>query len=196
MSTSRINDLLNLSHVTHWHTVHTVHKRSVAEHSYRVAVIALEIARRVNKGTTPSSVVVEHHIMQWALYHDGPETETGDLPHTAKVVLGHDAWDKVEKFLCPWYQPEALRIHPIEKLIVKIADELENILYINAEGVGIEASDAGMKMRESLGSYIKIAGEKFGLADVSAIVSDIWSHAEDPSDTRHAKLYSGLESNA
>lgn len=187
MSTRRINDLLNLSTVLHWHSVPTLRKPSVAEHSYRVAVIALEIAQRLNRGVSPSSVIIESHVMRWALMHDGPETETGDLPHTAKVRLPSGVWSKLEAELCPWYMDEVLRLHAPERAIVKIADLMELVLFIREWGHGGEAEMARMATSADLAEVVLAVRARFGWAGLSDIVYDILALADYRSDMRHNK---------
>src|SRR5437879_3223884 len=115
MSTRRINDLLNLADVMHWHSVPTLRKRSVAEHSFRVAVIVMELSDRLQLFSLGA--------LHWALCHDGPEAETGDLPHTAKMLMDRDAWVSVEKAMCPWYEVPPDDLTGVK--LVKVADLAE-----------------------------------------------------------------------
>lgn len=173
MSTRRINDLLNLAHVTHWHSVPTLRKPSVAEHSFRVAVIVMELC---DKLSYPSLGAI-----QWALCHDGPETETGDLPHTAKAKLDRAVWDNLEAMLCPWYNKPADYLTGVK--IVKVADLTECYIFIcqNAWPMNIECRNAEVALRDQLNAAIDAAGIKGLNEAVYAIIGEY----RLPSDTRH-----------
>lgn len=178
MSTRRINDLLNLAHVVHWHTVPTRRKCSVAEHSFRVAAIVLELYDRLrNFSLCPA--------LRLALVHDGPETETGDLPHTTKVLFDGDgarAWRAVESALCPWYANEYEDPGTMECRIVKIADLIECYMFICKEQVDTEGHNAEVGTREQLYRAINEAN----LGGLDKAVWDIIAESRLPSDTRHA----------
>lgn len=194
MSTRRINDLLNLAHVQHWHPIPTLRKPSVAEHSYRVAVIALEIAERLNggDGVLPSRVIIESNVMRWALMHDGPETETGDIPNTAKRRLPDDTWYYLECEMCPWYSKEVVRTHTKEVRIVKIADLAEQLIFISMWGWGDESVEAGIQIKQRLLQQVEEARVDFRWDNLPAIVHDIVHNSSASSDLRHSPV--GMDS--
>jgi 5'-deoxynucleotidase YfbR-like HD superfamily hydrolase len=77
--------LMRLTDVERWVIVPVTRRQSVAEHSYRVWVLALSLY--------DAMVVVPHNsferdsVSYWALTHDADEIWTGDLPSTIKEVL-------------------------------------------------------------------------------------------------------------
>lgn len=174
MSQSRLSDLLALSTVPRWPIVPCLRLQSVAEHSFRVAVIGLEIARRLNKGVTPSSVVVEYHVMRWALVHDGPEAETSDIPYPVKKVAALKAEiAHLETIVCPWYVDEDLGTNSQERAVVKIADKIEEVLFMRDWGMGPKADAAGQDARQQVIRHVEEARSRFGWPDLPDIVQSI-----------------------
>jgi hypothetical protein len=182
MSTCRINDLLNLATVQHWHTVPTAHKPSVAEHSYRVAAIAMALAERLF-----THAQVKYEVLRWALVHDGPETETGDLPHTAKKRLRPGVWFDLEKQLCPWYADEYPPAAAV-RAVVKIADLMECWIFISQNGQGGEALAAEDAIWCELIAVVQRSMWEFNWPNLEVIVIEMTEHAGCASDTRHAPL--------
>jgi 5'-deoxynucleotidase YfbR-like HD superfamily hydrolase len=64
--------------VLRYHTWPTISQETIAEHSWGVAMIWLQLFR---KCTSSSMVAV---ILQWILRHDAPELWSGDLPFPVK----------------------------------------------------------------------------------------------------------------
>jgi 5'-deoxynucleotidase YfbR-like HD superfamily hydrolase len=183
MSTRRICDLLNLSHVLHWHTVRTRRKPTVAEHSFRVAVIAMELADRLYKEHCLYDHTWEddYMILQAALVHDGPESETGDLPHTTKAQLPNGLWKDVERTFCPSVTTFSDSITDL----VKIADLMECYMFICEEGIGTEAHNAEIATRSDIDLAVAAAMAKFGWKPLTGVVWGIIADSRLPSDTRH-----------
>lgn len=133
MESSMLMDLLDLSHVPRWITFPVARPQSVAEHSFRVAVIVYDICRYM---------CVDYQYMLtallWALSHDGPESKTGDLPRPLKRIIGRDKLRILELEVCPW----VIALEPIEEseeqLIVEIADSIEALSWLTRYGVGIK----------------------------------------------------------
>lgn len=144
MSNSRLEDLLDLAHVPRWSRVPLLRPQSVAEHSFRVGAIALEICRRLNhfgkhNALGYANVVLEHRVLLWALVHDGPEAETGDVPYPTKKFVrdmtGIDPFSRQEDMACPWYRSMSHEVHSNEVAIIKIADKIEEVLFLNEWGM-------------------------------------------------------------
>ena len=172
MSQNRLQDLLNLSNTKRWTIRPTLRDQSVAEHSFRVAVIAMEICRALNQDGLPSSNVIEYHVLVWALVHDGPEAETGDIPYTAKRNIPDEMVERIEHKLCPWYEQFERRIHPPELAIIKIADKVEEVLYLREWGTS--GSDAAQEMAFHLAcERVWEAASRFGWSDLPYIVGQI-----------------------
>jgi len=118
MSDSRMRDLLRLSYTYRWNGTPTHRIQTVAEHSYRVAVIARHLAAYT--GAVVDSV-------HWALDHDGPECYTGDIPWPAsQKIAGRRV---AENDLCPWYDKSLYS--PTAFVVVKMADKIEELMFWN-----------------------------------------------------------------
>ncbi len=115
----RTRDLLNLSYVRRWVIAPMDREQSVAEHSYRVAVIVwglhdilMDQMRGYKEGDEAVKVFGVDRAIMLALTHDAYEVWTGDIPGTHKDAGG----------LHKWPDPEELLNHEIA---VKVADSLE-----------------------------------------------------------------------
>lgn len=168
MGHSRMYDLLNLAHVPRWGVVPTSRPQSVAEHSFNVAVIALEIAGKLK--LQHSSILMTAML---ALQHDVAESETGDLPSTLKSYIPPHVLRSVEEVCCPWLT--ARPYTPTEIVIVKIADKIEAIMYNSRWGVGPRARYAERRDRAICDERIREARQRFGWTDLPDIVDGLFS---------------------
>lgn len=179
MSNDRLQDLLNLAIVPRWSIVPHRRSQSVAEHSFRVAAIALEITRGINRGMFhPSAVLLEHRVLLWALVHDGPEAETGDIPSTIKKQLPEGIISSMERNLCSWYDAEFKWVPAQERSIVKIADKVEELLFMTEWGVSIAAAPVILRTRGEIDQCINEATAKWGWIDLPKIVDRILGEGE------------------
>jgi 5'-deoxynucleotidase YfbR-like HD superfamily hydrolase len=111
------------AHVKRYHTVPTIGQQTVAEHSFHVAMLCLEIQKINNKECSAE-------LLKAALFHDLPEHKTGDVPATAKWGSPglKTLLDSLEDDVITEYGLEvALTIE--ETLILKYADSLELVMY-------------------------------------------------------------------
>lgn len=85
-----IHDFLRMEYLTRWHQFNNIKYENVAEHSFETAIIAMTLSYISNAfyGGTFNA----EHIAVLALFHDYPETVTGDIPspthYNANVVKG------------------------------------------------------------------------------------------------------------
>jgi 5'-deoxynucleotidase len=185
MSHNRLQDLLALSHVPRWGVVPTTRPQSVAEHSFRVAAIAMEICRALNGEQLPSATIIEYHVVLWAIIHDAPEAETGDLPSTVKGAF--PGLKSIEMGACPWMNRMQAITHPLERAIVGVADKIEAILFIREWGVGPKARYAEERDTAILRERVEEARSKLGLAgllDVVGLIIDSDSLPPEPKAER------------
>lgn len=178
MSTRRINDLLNLAHVQHWHNVPTLRKPSVAEHSYRVAALTLEMCTALFITDTDTL-----DALRWAIMHDGPEAETGDLPGPIKKLLPAGLWTKLEGLLCPWFGKLNIRTVPYQ--IVRVADRMETLIFIMEAGRLAEAKAAEDHIRHELIAEISVLSRMIDMPKLDARLDRIIREFHLASDTRH-----------
>ncbi|SHN54892.1 HD domain-containing protein [Desulfovibrio litoralis] len=108
-------------------------KESVADHSFRVAIIGQSMALKLNANPL--------HTMQLCLYHDFHEARTGDLNYVNKLYAKIDAdaafKDAVKdqdlaKHLLPLWQ-ELVENKTLEAQITHDADQLDLLLNLKRE---------------------------------------------------------------
>lgn len=117
-----IYEKLRLMQVKRYPICHVNREQSVAEHSYNVLLIAMELAVETHDRD------IMEEVIRYALHHDIEEVYTGDIPSSFKRQL---------RAQCPEVAPLLDGdIHcPDEvKAIVKLADYLEAIYYIREFG--------------------------------------------------------------
>jgi hypothetical protein len=134
---NKCRDLLALTHLKRWNVVPLTREQSVAEHSHRVAVIAMAIVERFEQLDDTGNYTGMFdlgRILRWALVHDGPECLTGDLPSGVKRLLGTGPIQDMEDQLCPWFSDEEALININDELIVKIADLIEANSWLALHG--------------------------------------------------------------
>lgn len=81
-----LRTLMRMSDVRRWHTVATVRDQTLADHSFRVAVIVMWLVQRLGWGWEGlGDLFIE------ALFHDCHEPITGDMPANRPAILstGH-----------------------------------------------------------------------------------------------------------
>lgn len=131
-SADRLQDLMALQDVPRWTVVKVGRAQSVAEHSFNVAAIALELASRL----CPELV---GEVLLWSILHDGPESHTGDIPGIIKKKY-NDGWvSKVEMGECAWFSQSWERSVGVVQRLVKVADLIESLSYLWLWKVGSHA---------------------------------------------------------
>ena len=101
--------LRRLSVVPRWVVIPTIQRQNVAEHSFHVAWVYVWICKRLNKP-------IDGPGMWEALTHDGDEGATGDFPSPSKGMPDPSNYTDT-------------------KLMIKLADSLEMMLFIHEEKV-------------------------------------------------------------
>lgn len=181
MSTSRLHDLLDLAFIPRWCCVPTTRPQSVAEHSYRVAIIVQELIDRIPYAGTI-------HAVRWALAHDGPEVRTGDIPGNLKGDFPEfkDMVHWMQDYYCPWYYKERSLPTTSEQLVVRLADHLETLMFIS-ENIARPLVDSWVILREQkIVSDLADEGvRRYGWAELPAIVAEILD-AMPPSPSQHS----------
>lgn len=136
MNKSRLHDLLDLNEVPRWNSrVRLLRRQTVAEHTFNVMAIAYEIVCLLDLGSMAPTVDGKHRMMyrvlRWALVHDGPECDTGDVNYLFKRNLNRQEINALEIASCPWYAIESEECPSWARAIVKIADKIEEYYYIS-----------------------------------------------------------------
>jgi len=116
-----IQDWYRLYQVKRFHMIRTGHTQSVAEHSYLVAVIAIEIARRME--------INDANVIKYVLLHDRHESITGDIPTQVKNDDNRRLEHEVDQEVLALFE----RMNANERAIVKCADVIEGIVFLSKE---------------------------------------------------------------
>jgi 5'-deoxynucleotidase YfbR-like HD superfamily hydrolase len=135
--------------VKRWIVIKTIRDQNVAEHSFVVAIIALELLIRFNLLKDDRWTL---EVLVWALMHDAPEVLTGDID--GKFKRDYDsvraAVTEAEHKSFPWYRDIATGISSQANTIVKLADKMESIHFIRQWGTGGRADDVRRELEALL----------------------------------------------
>lgn len=142
-----MNDALALSHIPRWTIVRNSPGQSVADHTYRVSIIAMELYSRLNL----SAIDSDYHlsaILSCALTHDVDEAVTGDIPTSYK-----SAGYPLKPLIIPL--PPTCRFSYREYSLVKLADQIEAVTYIREHGRGVHARAVAQWLYERLKTWYR-----------------------------------------
>lgn len=132
--------IMLLDSVNRQSTIYTIHNENLASHSFKVAYIALTIAKYLGLSREE-----QNQITTYALIHDVGESNTSDMPSNVKrSVPGlKELLDEAEKVGIAKHNPEILdeftelQQHEKEKdligIIVKLADILAFLMVVKQE---------------------------------------------------------------
>ncbi len=143
---NRLNDLLALSHVPRWSIISHARPQSVADHTFRVMVIATELSSRLN-------VPLHMQDLLYALEHDAHESWTADIPAPMKA--------KIENFgfllggIRDWMKKGP---HPTgydQHNLIKLADKIEAYTFITKNGEGMQAHRVSEAMEAMLDDTLR-----------------------------------------
>lgn len=155
------HEQLRACHVKRWHIVQTSREQTLAEHSFAVAVIAGSLAASMRyAGLLHSNLRLQ--LLQWALSHDIMEVRTGDMPTPFKRALekvgGKGIVEKAEAEVDndttgAWRMVKGTEI----ETIVKLADQIEAIFFLQDNGVGAHATQVLDGLRTILAEMVNEA---------------------------------------
>ena len=164
MTEKELKELYKLKNIIRYNTRPRQTSESVAEHSFYVGVIALELCNeyKLTKDET-------HNIVVKALLHDMPEIEINDITYDAKERLNlrpylkryeDDYFDR--RF--PEYAELMKNDKSFEQLVVDLADAYSVLQYANHEISLGNMTDEMLTIRQSIEPRIeqmriKIVGE-------------------------------------
>lgn len=132
--------------IKRWAIIDMARDQSVAEHTFNVAMIAIELSRE-------TGVWLDSVAMVAILCHDMPETRTGDIPTPVKrwgggIIGGHLLAYEEDTF--PLLRGVSDRLTPDQRTILEAADTLEAIAYCKRYGVDPRAPEVITGLEESL----------------------------------------------
>ncbi len=177
ISEMKLADKLRAQYVKRWSTVHLTHQQSLAEHSFNVTMIALEISLMV---FGEYDEIFSDKVMRHALFHDLDEIVTGDIPTPTKQrLIAHapgikDLLDTAPPPKATEHSKDAIR------QIVKLADIIESAFHVKQHGDGIHARqvaiDVENKMKEAIAAVSDNAIKNAAWGIWNAINSDqrVW----------------------
>lgn len=116
--------------VTRWSTTPCIHRQSIAEHSFYVALYTDAITHLLKWDDR-----LRYHALHWALVHDMPETVTSDIPGPVKRIVTSakmlkQTEDSIFHDLGEMYFPEPTEII---KRVVKAANLIDEVFYLRTE---------------------------------------------------------------
>ena len=157
MSELRLKDILRAQNVKRWIIVNTSRNQSLAEHTFNVIAITRELCSKLS--------IKDNYAIKYAFDHDLDEILTGDIPTPAKKRMGMQSGDG--------YDGKSLdECSDIEVAVVKVADILEAILFIEENGVGQHASEVMDYLREKLIDTLRHVDSDLGIA-ANEILSEV-----------------------
>ncbi len=152
-----IRDILRTGDIKRWGIIKTHRTQNIAEHQYKVAMLAETFAR----------LAIEDYkngdILMTALTHDISEVQHGDIPTPTKrliskhfdvdinKILDLDFWVSREEH-STWF-PE---IKDEYLQIIKLADLAEAVFFLYEEGYGKRANGVRLKL---LGNFVMVASQ-------------------------------------
>lgn len=142
MSEFTLAERLRTAHVTRWQIVRTQRQQTLAEHLYLVRTFTLAFAEAAR--FEPAYVELAE---QWALEHDVPEVKTGDLATPVKEAMREavphdDPIRRIELSMSDSYRrlyTEVKEESPWVRDLVKMADLVEAVAFLEVEGIGPHA---------------------------------------------------------
>ena len=178
-----LTDLLALSHVPRWSILPISRPQSVADHTFRVMVICMDICDRLGFSSQLSGLV-----LQWALVHDGDESRTGDIPSSYKRAVPMDSYPS----MCPWYEKTEIEVWDsywgkVIAYVVKLADRIEAVTFLDQWGQGSHADHVQGKLTLSIPDYCGNLARA-----INAISSQGWEMDAGTQHTHHFELGDGL----
>ncbi|WP_338924149.1 YfbR-like 5'-deoxynucleotidase (plasmid) [Pseudomonas silesiensis] len=162
-----ISNVAHSADVGRWHSVATAggHKQTLAAHSHLVTMYSRYLVAAIAPNVTTEDLLL---LLETAMWHDMPETKTGDMSTPLKRCIerdypkGESPLDKLEMKLCPPYAQLKERIKDSYlEVILKLADIMDAIHYINHAGVGKAAGRISRERCVAFQSYVTLGHGKW-----------------------------------
>lgn len=169
---SRLVDLLELSHVPRWTTHPVARQQTVADHSFRVAAIARDIAAGFDLMNEDLLA-----ILLWALDHDAPESKLSDMPAPVHALIERTfsagSFRKLEDAACSWFDGARPEAGSLVDQIVKVADVIEALSWVTIYGTGMKDKFDGRTIEYKLRARLEGLLEKYGNARLTTVVGQV-----------------------
>lgn len=155
MAELSIRDKARATHVKRWQIVRVARSQTLAEHSYLVTLLSEEICKVLD---VRLSIREKLSMYEWAMYHDLIEVITGDLNTVVKTriktKMGKKSIDEIELGICDRYDMLKVETAPMIKAIVKCADLVEAISFLEVEGMGKHANSVQEGIKVLLNNHV------------------------------------------
>lgn len=183
------------------HTVPTIQRYTVAEHTFNVMLVALELCRELDWKWLPSGKVKdpldidEDNIVTYILSHDLPEGYTGDIPANVKKETAiKDILDGIEYDWMVRHAPSnildvAVKEH--ELAIVKLSDRLELCMFSMDE---YDMGNRHYKFIDMAKNALQYSKEILGSMDLNQDYKQKMSTASGIIAETSARVYTGRRS--
>lgn len=155
-----LKDKMRAAHVKRWHIVRTLREQNIAEHSFIVMLIAMEILKRSGNDPDQRGAIhgeLGYDTLRWAMWHDLLEIKTGDIATPTKrriEALSPELLESIEKEFSPEYARISADTTKTVKMVVKMADMIEAVAFISEEGSGGHAAEVKEYLHGALAKYI------------------------------------------
>lgn len=161
-----LHDILRAGTVKRFHIVNTTRVQTLAEHQWGVAVLACEIAGRLNLADSEVA-----RLALLSIVHDAGEVRTGDVPTPTKTRLREALGGLADNVLAQ-FDP-VLNIEPKLKAIMKCADYLESMIFLMEHKVGRHADAVMDDIMTHAMRYFDLVGEP------GRVSMQIWSEIQN-----------------
>jgi 5'-deoxynucleotidase YfbR-like HD superfamily hydrolase len=166
-----LTEILRAQNVNRWNLIATTREQSVAEHTFNVTMIVRALAKALK--------IDDNLLTKAAIEHDLDEVMTGDIPSPTKALARQMGMDlgKIEgaKKNCD-------RLMPLDKTVLKFADLLESVHFLDNFGTGHRATVVKEELMDSCSVMIKTVDAQFGLTSAyafSAVMDDVLYGEQD-----------------
>lgn len=147
-----LTEILRAQNVNRWNLIATTREQSVAEHTFNVTMIVRALAKALK--------IDDNLLTKAAIEHDLDEVLTGDIPSPTKQMAKQMEMDlgKIEgaKKNCD-------RLLPLDKAMLKFADILESVHFLDNFGAGHRATAVKEDLMDQCNAMIAVAEAQFGV---------------------------------
>ena len=142
-------DTLRAQNVTRWHIVNLGGRnQTLADHTFGVMVIALELAKRINHVFMDWDKF-RGRLLEYCLFHDIHEVVEGDIPTPTKRRYGIEECDNDAP--------------PFVIAIAAVADRLEALFTLHDNATGVHAKQVLNKFGDETMEFLRTAHRNEGV---------------------------------
>lgn len=144
----KLSDIYRTQFVKRWHILNTPRQQTVAEHSYLVCMLVLDLCERIG---IPEKET--HEAILWALVHDLPEVVMGD-PVSPIKNIARDKFDELEAKIDPDRWSFASGLSALASAVVKLADYIDAVKFLHEEGINDQSKVVREKLNKNMSTFI------------------------------------------